>query len=68
MTLRSRISKFPYLHKIDKLYVNIATKEFYVQANRKLEKATDKKMDDKIFENIGKTLKSRDSGIFFGRK
>lgn len=67
-TLKARISNHPYLHKIDKLYVNITTKEFFVQANRKLERATNKRMDDKIFENIGKTLSSRNSGIVFGKK
>lgn len=51
-TFKLLISKYPYLHKIDKFYINIRTKEFYVKYNRKLQKVAGKSMDDEAFNEV----------------
>lgn len=59
--LKERIAKYPFLHKIDKVYVNIKTRELTVQVNRKhikiLTENTRKKseiclMDQEAFDYI----------------
>lgn len=36
--LKGRITKFPFLHKLDKIYVNLRTREVTIEVNKKQEK------------------------------
>lgn len=46
------ISRYPYLHNTDKVYVNIKTKDFEVKFDQKFQPAAKKEMDKEAFNSI----------------
>lgn len=58
--LRYFLTKYPYLHKIDKFYVNIKTKKFTVKYNHTLVEVAERGMDNEAFDTIVQLVKGHD--------
>lgn len=60
--LKGRITKYPFLHKIDKVYVNMKTREMTLEINRKQKVIADKTISKDVLKSIKEILSERNNG------